>query len=139
MAGAQTATLHYRIELADGTEVLSTFGGAPATLTLGSGDRAPGLERCVREAEPGKRFVFELSAEQGFGERREDLVQAVPRRLFAPDAVLETGEAFEFGGPGGVKHVGMVCALGDTDVMVDFNHPLAGRSVRFEVEVISIL
>jgi len=131
-------TLHYRLELEDGTEVLSTFGGNPATLALGSGELAAGLEKCLEIAEPGGSYVFDLEPGQAFGERREELVQSLPRAAFGPDIALESGALVEFSAPDGSRHAGQVLELNDRDVRVDFNHPLAGRRVRFEVEVLAV-
>jgi FKBP-type peptidyl-prolyl cis-trans isomerase SlpA len=131
-------TLHYRLRLEDGTEVLSTFGGNPATLALGSGELAAGLEACLALAAPGGSYVFELEPGQAFGERREELVQALPRASFGRELALEEGALIEFSAPDGTRHAGRVRALYDHDVLVDFNHPLAGRRVRFEVEVLAV-
>lgn len=132
-------TLHYALGPEDGAEVLSTFGGAPATLALGQGELAPGLERCLAGAEPGKRYVFLLDPEQAFGERRDALIQTLPRAAFPAEMELAPGATVEFRDPDGASHAGMVQAVDDRAVSVDFNHPLAGRRVRFEVEVLSIL
>ncbi len=118
-------------------EVLSTFGGNPATLALGCGELAPGLEQCLARAEPGGGYVFELEPAQAFGERREDLVQSLPRASFAHELALEEGALIEFSTPDGTRHTGRVRALHVHDVLVDFNHPLAGQRVRFEVEVLA--
>ena len=131
-------TLHYRLQLDDGTEVLSTFGGNPATLALGRGELAAGLEKCLEVAEPGGSYVFELEPQQAFGERREELVQSLPRASFGRNITLEVGAVIEFSTPDGSRHAGQVRELNAHDVLVDFNHPLAGRRVRFEVEVLSI-
>lgn len=139
---AQLVTLHYRIALADGTEVLSTFGGTPATLALGSGELAPGLEHCLENmiAEgPGARRAFQLEPEEAFGEHRAALLQSLPRSLFDASITLEPGGAIEFSAPDGTRHVGLVRSLDALNVEVDFNHPLAGRHVRFEVELIALL
>jgi FKBP-type peptidyl-prolyl cis-trans isomerase SlpA len=132
-------TLHYRLRLEDGNEVLSTFGGNPATLALGRGELAPGLEKCLAHAEPGGSYVFELEPTQAFGERREDLVQSLARACFAPELALEEGALIEFSAPDGTRHTGQVRELHVHDVLVDFNHPLAGRRVRFEVEVLAVV
>ena len=131
-------TLHYRLRLEDGTEVLSTFGGNPATLALGNGELAAGLEQCLAFAEPGGSYVFELEPTQAFGERREELVQSLPRASFGGELALEVGALIEFSAPDGTRHAGQVRALHDHDVVVDFNRPLAGRRVRFQVEVLAI-
>lgn len=138
-AAGRLVTLRYRISLDDGTEVLSTFGGNPATLALGRGELAPALEDCIARAVPGERSTFRLAPGTAFGARREDLVQTLPRDAFAADLVLGPGEAVEFSAPGGERHVGMVQAVDATGVRVDFNHPLAGRGVHFEVELIGVL
>ncbi|HKB54249.1 MAG TPA: FKBP-type peptidyl-prolyl cis-trans isomerase, partial [Ramlibacter sp.] len=116
-----------------------TFGGNPATLALGSGELVPGLEKCLAHAEPGGSYVFELEPAQAFGDRREALVQSLPRASFARELELEEGGLIEFSAPDGTRHAGRVRALHDHDVLVDFNHPLAGRRVRFEVEVLAIV
>ncbi|HSH08318.1 MAG TPA: FKBP-type peptidyl-prolyl cis-trans isomerase [Burkholderiales bacterium] len=139
---ARLVTLHYRIALADGTEVLSTFGGTPATLALGSGELAPGLERCLEAMlaqGPGARRVFQLEPEEAFGEHRAALVQTMPRSAFDASIALEAGAAVEFSSPDGARHVGLVRSLDARNVEVDFNHPLAGRRVRFEAELIALL
>jgi FKBP-type peptidyl-prolyl cis-trans isomerase SlpA len=136
-------TLHYRIGLEDGTEVLSTFGGNPATLALGSGELSPGLERCLLQVinlrEPGERSVFVLEAEDAFGAYRAELVQAYPRGAFPGTLRVEEGTVIEFSAPDGATQAGLVQAIEGEQVRVDFNHPLAGKRVRFEVEVLSIL
>ncbi len=138
-APARVVTLHYRLCLEDGAELLSTFGGAPATLALGAGELAPGLERCVEQAEPGKRYVFLLEPGQAFGERCDELLRALPRAAFPAGMALAPGSMVEFAGPEGGAHVGFVREAGAEEVRVDFNHPLAGRRVRFELELISFL
>ncbi|MDX1376749.1 MAG: FKBP-type peptidyl-prolyl cis-trans isomerase [Burkholderiales bacterium] len=139
---ARLVTLHYRIALADGTEVLSTFGGTPATLALGSGELAAGLEHCLQNLiaqGPGARREFQLGPEAAFGAHRAALVQTLPRSAFDAAIELAPGGAVEFSSPDGARHVGLVRSLDDRDVVVDFNHPLAGRRVRFEAELIALL
>ena len=132
-------TLHYRICLEDGTEVLSTFGGNPATLALGAGELAPGLERCLAGTQPGGSYAFELEGPQAFGDRREDLVQTVPRSSFPADMALEEGAVVEFASTEGARHAAVVRSVHDHEVQMDFNHPLAGRRLRFEVEVLAVV
>jgi FKBP-type peptidyl-prolyl cis-trans isomerase SlpA len=141
-SGITLLTLHYRIELADGSEVLSTFGSTPATLALGAGELALGLERCLREvieAGPGRRRAFRLAPEEAFGRHQDALVQTMPRSAFDAALALEPGGAVEFSAPDGSRQVGMVRSLDTRNVVVDFNHPLAGRSLRFEAELIAVL
>lgn len=134
-------TLHYRISLADGpaTEVLSTFGGNPATMVLGSGELSPSLERCLVGVRCGVREDFTLSPQQAFGERREDFVQRVPVDTFPPTMNVAAGQVIEFSSPEGASYSGLVQEVEGGEALVDFNHPLAGRTIRFEVEVLAIL
>lgn len=134
-------TLHYRIALADPphAEVLSTFGGNPATLVLGSGELAPALESCLVGIESGRLHSFHLSPEKAFGQYREDLLKRVPGGAFPESVVPEPGQVIEFSGPDGMRLSGLVRELGDGEALVDFNHPLAGRPVRFDVEILAVL
>jgi len=134
-------TLHYRICLAEPphAEVLSTFGGNPATLVLGSGELAPNLERCLVGIESGKPYVFTLEAESAFGGYRDDLVQRIPSEAFPPALEVQTGQVIEFAAPGGASHAGLVREIEQGAALVDFNHPLAGRPIRFEVEILAVL
>ena len=134
-------TLHSRIALADPpqAEVLSTFGGNPATLVLGSGELAPALERCLIGAESGKSHVFMLQPEDAFGSYRNELLQRVPADAFPDSLAVEAGQVIEFSAPDGVRLAGLVKEIDGGEALVDFNHPLAGRPIRFEVEILAVL
>jgi len=135
--GGSLLTLHYAIGAAEGEPLVSTFGASPATLALGAGELAPGLERCLTGLEPGARRVFVLEPQEAFGARREELLRSVPRASFPPDTVIEDGAVVEFKSADGEAHAGVVRGESGVEVSVDFNHPLAGRRVRFEVELIA--
>ncbi len=143
MAGTVEAnsllTLHYRIALADDTELLSTFGATPATLQLGGGELAPTLERCLHGLPEGERHVFLLEPHQAFGEYHPELVVRQARESLPAEPELEVMSMIEFAAPDGSKHAGLVRELDDEFALVDLNHPLAGKNIRFEVEVIGIL
>jgi len=136
-------TLHYRLASADGTDIVSTFQDNPATLQLGTGQLAPFLEACLIGLPEGAQRTFELAPEQAFGPRNPDLVQRVSRATL--DQNSEKGEAYvigdlvEFAAPGGGRFAGVLRALDADSALFDFNHPLAGQAVRFEVKIIGIL
>ncbi|MBK8336096.1 MAG: FKBP-type peptidyl-prolyl cis-trans isomerase [Sterolibacteriaceae bacterium] len=132
-------TLHYRMALADDEELMTTFGGSPATLKLGSGELAPALERCLAGLPVGERRVFELDAGQAFGAHNPQLLERVPLSAFPADVLPAEMSMIEFSGPDGAKYAGLVRQVRDGAAMVDFNHPLAGKAIRFEVEVIGVL
>ncbi len=132
-------TLHYRLARGDDTELVSTFGGTPATLQLGGGELAPTLEACLTGVLPGERHVFLLEPEQAFGPHNPQLVHRLARSALPPETEPELHGLLEFTSPDGHKYAGLVREIDDAGVLIDFNHPLAGKSVRFEVEVIGIL
>lgn len=132
-------TLHYRIALGDDTELLSTFGATPATLQLGSGELAPTLENCLHGLPVGERHVFLLAPHQAFGEYHADLVVRHARKTLPAEPELEVMAMIEFEAPDGSKHAGIVRELDEEFALIDLNHPLAGKPIRFEVEVIAIL
>jgi FKBP-type peptidyl-prolyl cis-trans isomerase SlpA len=132
-------TLHYRVALADDSELMTTFDSTPATLQLGNGELAPTLETCLIGLPVGERHVFILEAEQAFGAHNPQLLQRLARSALPPDIEPELHGAIEFVSPDGHPYSGTVRELEDRGLLIDFNHPLAGKSIRFEVEVIGIL
>ncbi|MDD5298510.1 MAG: FKBP-type peptidyl-prolyl cis-trans isomerase [Rhodocyclaceae bacterium] len=130
-------TLNFRIALKNGTPIISTFESTPATLKLGSGELSANLERCLTGITVGSRHVFPLDAEQAFGVRRQELMEKVPVSDL-PEGV-EVGTLVEFTTDDGGKHAGLVGEITEGLALVDFNHPLAGHKITFEVEVIGIL
>lgn len=136
-------TLHYRVATADDTELVGTFESAPSTLQLGNGELAPTLEACLEGLPVGERHVFLLEPSQAFGPHNPGLLKRMAKaELPKGGSDLNMFDMIEFQAPaeaGGGKYAGVVRDLDETSVLVDFNHPLAGKSIRFEVEVIGIL
>src|SRR5690606_37304669 len=144
VAAGSYLTLHYRNSLVEsGEDVISTFGDRPATLQLGLGQLAEPLERCLLGLAEGAHESFELAPEQAFGPRNPALVQALSRAAFdantGGDADYQPGDPVEFPAPGGGRYAGVLKALDERQALFDFNHPLAGRRIRFEVEILGIL
>lgn len=137
--GAGTAvTLHYRIALEDGTEVDSTFGQEPLTFAVGDGTLVHGLEQVLYGLEEGAQRTFLVGPDQAFGQRDETSVHTLPRSDFAPDMPLEPGFILGFDTPSGEEIPGTVLEVGEEEVRVDFNHPLAGRNIVFEVRILAV-
>ena len=137
-------TLHYRLAGPDGADVVSTFGARPATLSLGEGQLAPVMERLLLGLTAGRHETFELAPGVAFGERKIELVQRVARSLLQRfsdhDADFEVGDVVQFPRPDGEPgFAGVVRECADAWLLLDFNHPLAGQRVTFEVEVIEVL
>jgi FKBP-type peptidyl-prolyl cis-trans isomerase SlpA len=127
----------------DDVDIVSTFKENPATLQLGTGQLAPFLEVLLLGLVEGEQKTFILEPEQAFGPRNPDLVQKVSRAtLLENSSVSENyaiGDLVEFAAPSGGRFAGVLREMYDEDFLFDFNHPLAGQKVQFEVRVIGIL
>jgi FKBP-type peptidyl-prolyl cis-trans isomerase SlpA len=132
-------TLHYRLATGDDVALVSTFDGTPATLQLGNGELAPTLEACLVGLPVGEHHTFLLEPDQAFGPHSAELVQRLARADLPVDGDIEISTMIEFSGPDGMHITGQVCELDADSALIDFNHPLAGRDVRFEVEIVGIL
>jgi FKBP-type peptidyl-prolyl cis-trans isomerase SlpA len=132
-------TLHYRITTLDGDEFLSTFDMSPATLQMGSGQLAENLESVLIGLPAHERFVFQLEPEEAFGLHNPRLVERIARGGLPADMELKENSVVEFTAPNGDAFAGFLRELDATHALFDFNHPMAGRAIRFEVEVIGIM
>lgn len=137
-------TLHYRLSGPDGADVVNTFDDKPATLSLGTGQLAPAIERHLIGLPEGAHEAFDLEAGTAFGERNPALLQRVKRALLQEfgdeGAAYGLGDVVRFPTPDGQgSYAGVVRELGADWLLFDFNHPLAGRSVRFEVQLLGVL
>ena len=136
-------TLHYRLAVAGGADIVTTFNGTPATLMLGQGQLAPFLEQRLLGLPEGTHQTFELSALEAFGDRNPELIQAVSKTTLeqnsVPGADYAVGEVVEFNAPKGGRFAGVLLEMRDTSAVFDFNHPLAGQALQFEVKLISVL
>ncbi|WP_423460742.1 FKBP-type peptidyl-prolyl cis-trans isomerase [Ottowia sp. VDI28] len=137
-------TLHYRLAGPQG-DVINTFTGKPATLSLGNSELSPAMEERLIGLEEGVRATFEIPAGEAFGERNPDMIQWLARReLNAMGDPLEQytiGEVVQLPTPDGQgQFAAVVRAVRDDGALqLDFNHPLAGQAVTFEVHVIGVL
>lgn len=137
-------TLHYRLAGPDGADIINTFADKPATLSLGTGELAPAMESRLVGMLEGARATFELAPGEAFGQRNDELLQRVKRGLLDelgdPDETYHVGDVVQFPTPDGQgAYAGVVREVGEESVLFDFNHPLAGQPVVFEVHVIGVL
>ena len=137
-------TLHYRLAGPAG-DIINTFDDKPATLSLGTGELSPAMESRLIGLAEGARQTFEIPPGEAFGERNPEMQQWVARRLLDelgdPDEQYAVGDVVQFPTPDGQhKYAGSVQQVReDGAVLFDFNHPLAGQRVTFEVHVIGVL
>lgn len=125
--------LNFSISLEDGSEVDTNFGGDSVNFEIGDGSLLPGFERLLFGMSPGERQMFVVSPENAFGQPNDNNVQVLPRDQFDEDAGLEVGLVYSFADASGGEVPGMVVSFDDSEVTVDFNHPLSGRTILFDV------
>ena len=143
VAAGSFLTLHYRLSGPAG-DIINTVEGKPATLSLGTGELSPAVEECLMGMEEGTRKAFELAAGAAFGPRNPDMQQWLARKVLTdmgdPHETYSVGDVVEFPTPDGLgKFAGVVLQVKDASVLFDFNHPLAGQPVTFEVHLIGVL
>ena len=136
-------TLHYRLAGPAG-DIINTFQDKPATLSLGTGELSPAVEQRLIGMKEGTHATFELPAGEAFGDRNPEMQQWVARKLLAqmgdPDEQYAVGDVLQFPTPDGTgSYAGAVIESNETAVRFDFNHPLAGQPVTFEVKLIGVL
>lgn len=138
VAAGDTVLLHYRLATPEGVEISSTFDGDPESFVIGEGDLAENLERCVIGMTEGERRVFHLQPGEAFGEHDPHMVRELEREDFPAKFPLIEGSLVEFEMPDGRTVTGAVKSWTADKVTVDFNHPLCGRPLVFEVEIVEV-
>ena len=131
-------TLHYTLSLADETIVDSTREAEPITFQIGSGALIDMLECRLFGLHAGEQRRFEISAAQSQLPTDAEAVQVMARSDFPADMVLETGQVLGFVMPSGEEVPGLIVSISDSEVVVDFSHPLAGRDLIFDVEILAV-
>ena len=131
-----TVTLHFSLALENGHIVDSNFEGNPATFSVGDGNLLPGFESSLLGLEVGDEREFIISPENAFGQHNAQNVQAVDRGNFE-ESELEVGSILSFQNGDG-ELPGVIIAFEEDQVMVDFNHPLSGKNIVFQVKIVEI-
>lgn len=130
-------TLHFALKLENGDVVDSTFDKKPATFKVGDGNLLPGFEQAIYGLKAGDKRSLSISPEQGFGQGNPQNVQVMPRSQFQ-DMELSEGLLVIFNDAANAELPGVVKAFDDSQVTIDFNHPLAGKALSFDVEIIAV-
>lgn len=137
VAEGTRVTLNFALKLSDGAVIDSTFDKAPATFTVGDGQLLPGFEQAIFGLSSGAHDTFIIPPEKGFGARNPNNLQQFPRQQFK-DVDLIEGLMISFADAQKAEMPGVVDSFNDDEVTIDFNHPLAGRNVHFQVEIIDV-
>ncbi|WP_339934161.1 FKBP-type peptidyl-prolyl cis-trans isomerase [Vreelandella glaciei] len=130
-------TLHFTLKLEDGTLVDSTKDKAPATFAVGDGNLPPGFEHPIKGMAAGQEGTFQITPEHAFGQHNPQNIQTLKRADFG-DEPPEIGMVMSFADKAGTELPGVVKTIDGDRIEVDFNHPLAGRTLTFEVEVLDV-
>lgn len=131
-------TLHFALQLDNGDMVDSNFERDPATFTVGDGNLLPGFEKALFGMLEGEHKTVVIKPEDGFGQRNPNNIQEIARSQFSADLELSEGLMLSFADAQKTELPGVVQRFDDDVVVVDFNHPLAGRDILFEVAILKI-
>jgi len=138
IASNKVATLHYTLKDDKGALIESSVGNEPLTYIHGIGNLIPGLETKLEGKTVGDKLSVVVKAEDAYGERDEELIEEVERTEFDDGEELEVGKEFQYDDEdGNIFHVRVV-KMDDKMVTIDGNHPLAGQTLAFEVEVLGV-
>lgn len=133
-----TVHFHYTGTLDDGTVFDSSQGREPLGFTLGSGQIIPGLDAAIDGMAVGEQKTVTVAAPDAYGAWQPDACQAIPREQIPPHIPVEPGTQLQMQGPEGQAIPVMVAEVSDAEVVLDANHPLAGKDLTFAVEVVAI-
>ena len=136
-AAGDSVRVHYTGRLNDGTVFDSSEGRDPLNFTLGSGQVIPGFDEAVTGMTVGESVTITIEPENAYGERREEMVQQVPRSDIPDDIDLAIGMQLQASGPQG-DIVVTVIEMSDDAIKLDANHPLAGKALTFDLQLVEI-
>ncbi|NIB40255.1 FKBP-type peptidyl-prolyl cis-trans isomerase [Pseudomaricurvus alkylphenolicus] len=131
-------TLHFALKLESGEIVDSNFDADPATFVMGDGNLLPGFEKALVGMAAGDKNSFVIAPEDGFGQSNPNNLQTMDRDQFDDEIELVEGLMLSFADAQNAEMPGVVSCFDDDSVTIDFNHPLAGRNIVFEVEILQV-
>jgi len=131
------AAFHYTLTDDEGQGIDSSNGREPLTYLHGKGQIVPGLEKQMEGRQAGDKFNADVVPAEGYGEHQAELMQEVPREAFQGVEDIQPGMQFQGQGPQGVVNV-TVTKVEDGKVHIDGNHPLAGKTLHFAIEVADV-
>lgn len=130
-------SINYTLKLDDG-EIVDESAGEPLVYLHGADNIIPGLEQALTGLAVGDRKAVTVSPDDGYGEYEDDAVETIPRAAFPADVELEEGLVLAVRDDSGQVYEAVVAEFDDNEVVLDFNHPLAGENLHFEVEIVDV-
>ena len=138
-ANGNNVSVHYRGTFDDGTVFDSSYDkGEPITFEVGSTELIAGFSEAVVGMNPGETRSISLAPEDAYGPAIPEAVQKVPRTAFGEGFPLNEGVSVQGTAPNGQTMVGVVNSIEEDHVVVDFNHPMAGKNLNFQIQLVSV-
>jgi peptidylprolyl isomerase len=134
-----TVKVNYTGRFKEGTVFDSSEGRKPLEFQLGKGQLIPGFEKAVIGMSVGESTTVDIPSDQAYGPHREELTQQVPRQQFPEDMEFQVGQRFQIGQDKEHPMVVEVTEVSDSDITLDGNHPLAGKDLVFDIELVGIM
>ena len=134
-----TVKVHYTGRLDDGTVFDTSANGEPLQFTIGSGQIIPGFEQAVVGMNPGESKTVKIPAEDAYGQRREDLVLEIEKSQLPEGLKPEVGLQLQSRQPDGRIIVLTIADISESHVTLDANHPLAGKDLTFDIQLVEII
>lgn len=139
IANDKVVTMHYKLSLSNGEILDSSFErNAPFSFLAGHNQIIPGLEKSIIGLKTGDKKTVDVQPGEAYGERDDNLVQIVPRNQIPEEIELFEGKVLQAQGPQGVPMEVTVVKVDNEEVTIDMNHPLAGQTLHFDVEIIGV-
>ncbi len=138
IASGSKVSFHFSLKLDDDQEVDSTFDGQPATMVVGDGNLPEGFEELLYGLVTGDRKTFTVAPEKAFGQHNPNNVQRMKRSDFAADMPIAPGLVVSFADASNNELPGVIASVEGDWVEVDFNHPLAGKPLVFDVQILEV-
>lgn len=133
-----TVQVNYTGKLADGTVFDTSVGREPLEFKLGAGQMIPGFEKAVLGMKVGEKKTVTIPANEAYGPHRDDMVVEVGRDRLGPGVIPKVGQQLQGTRPDGSVSTFTVVAVSDNTITIDANHPLAGKDLTFEIELVKI-
>lgn len=137
IAHQKVVSIHYTLTNVDGDIIDSSEGSEPLSYLHGFGNIIPGLENALTGRKVGDRFTVSVAPAEGYGERDDGMIQSVPRNAFQGVDEIQPGMQFQAQSPEGMQLV-TVIGVEEDEVILDGNHPMAGLTLNFAVEITDV-
>ncbi len=134
-----TVVMHFTIKLSDNSIAETTKKTSPARFVLTEASLNDPVESALVGKKPGEKIRVQLAPEQGYGPVLSENIHHVERYKFPQETIPQPGDIFSFDKPNGESLTGVVVSIEDEHVVVDFNHPLAGKDLLCEMEILEVI